>query len=354
MISTRLIAFTFIFTICYLFSDIRLMAQNIPAHHTDSGYRNQYIDDPDKNFFDFLKMKYFGDEDWANHSDLAEEVPIQFVDLETISNASNDMMITWLGHSTFLIQYKNINILTDPIFSNRASPIPFMGPKRYIPHVIDYSQLPEIHYVIISHNHYDHLDNKAIKLLGDDPFYLVPLGLYDWFEKNGINANRVEELDWWNSKVFEQLTITAMPSQHWSARNLFDQRKTLWASWSFNYGAFKLWFAGDTGYNAVQFKEIGERSNGFDVSLIPIGGYLPRSFMSAYHVNPDEAIQIHQDIKSKLSIGMHWGTFPLTAEGPIDPKLELEKQLISHELPDQSFITMSVGETILVPNTVMQ
>ena len=136
-----------------------------------------------------------------------------------------------------------------------------------------------------------------------------------------------------------------MPSQHWSARGLFDRHKTLWASWLLNIGGTKIWFAGDTGYNEFQFKEIGDVSNGVDIALIPIGGYLPRHFMKAYHVDPEEAVKIHKDVRAKVSLGMHWGTFPLTAEGPIDPVLELERQIKSYNLADGSFLTMNVGET---------
>jgi len=338
----------YVFALCETYWSNELLAQEIPAHHGDVGFKNLYIEDPDKNIFDYLRLRYFGNHEWSNHRIRADEVPIQLLDLNEISNESGRLKISWLGHSTFLIQYGGINILTDPIFSNRASPFRFVGPKRYIPHVIDYTLLPEIDFVVISHNHYDHLDKKAVKLLGENPFYLVPLGLSEWFEENGVSNNRVKEFDWWQHQRFDQLSITAMPSQHWSSRSLSDRLQTLWASWSIDFTDIKLWFAGDTGYNPVQFKEIGRHSDGFDVSLIPIGGYLPRGFMSAYHVNPSEAIQIHKDVKSTFSIGMHWGTFPLTAEGPIDPKLELEKQISAHGISDKDFATMSVGETLSI------
>ena len=317
-----------------------------PAHHTADGFKNLHIADPDKTFFNFLFMKYFGDTEWADHEARAAEVPTRPVDPQSLSPAAGDMTITWLGHSTFLIQWAGKNILTDPIFANRASPVTFAGPKRYIPHVIDYAELPSIDYVVISHDHYDHLDRTAVSLLGDGPFYLVPLRLKAWFVENGVSTTRVSELDWWDQADFPDIRFQAMPAQHWSGRGPFGRRKTLWASWLIELDGTKLWFAGDTGYNPVQFKEIGRATGGVDVALIPIGGYVPRWFMGPYHVNPEEAIKIHRDIGATTSIGMHWGTFPLTAEGPIDPQRELEKQKALYGMAPGAFITMTVGETL--------
>lgn len=316
------------------------------AHHTANGYRNLHIEDPDKNFFDFLAMRWFGDTEWADHAARAAEVPVKDLDLETVRKPSQSIRISWLGHSTFLLQGKDRNILTDPAFGARVSPFSFAGPKRYTRHVVDYAALPPIDIVIISHNHYDHLDIAAVQLLGNRPRYLVPLGLKAWFVENGIAADRVREMDWWDSASVEGLDIQAMPSQHWSARGLNDRRETLWASWLIQLEGRKVWFAGDTGYNPVQFKEIGRAARGIDIALIPIGGYAPRPFMRLYHVNPEEAIRIHKDIGARESIGMHWGTYPLTAEGPIDPVLELEKQKKAYKLMPEAFITMTIGESI--------
>lgn len=319
---------------------------NKPAHHAEGGFKNLHIEDSKKSFFDFLGMKFFGDTEWADHAARAGEVPVQDLDVEKVHQPSASIRISWLGHSTFLIQGKRVNILTDPAFGARVSPISFAGPERYTRHVVDYAKLPRIDYVVISHNHYDHLDRAAIDELGNEPVYLVPLGLKPWFVDAGIDAARVKEMDWWDQASFSELEVQAMPSQHWSARGLFDRRETLWASWLISLEGQKVWFAGDTGYNDVQFKEIGDRAGGIDIALIPIGGYAPRSFMRLYHVSPEEAIKIHQDIGARQSIGMHWGTYPLTAEGPIDPVVELEKQRIAYRLKPSEFITMTLGESI--------
>jgi N-acyl-phosphatidylethanolamine-hydrolysing phospholipase D len=317
-----------------------------PPHHTANGFRNLHIEHSNKSFFDFIALRYFSNTVWADHEARADEVPIQRIELSMVQNPPKNVQISWLGHSTFLIQKDGLNILTDPIFGDRASPVSFAGPKRYVPHVMDYKDLPKIDYVIISHNHYDHLDNVAVRHLGDQPVYLVPLGLKPWFIYQGVSPGRIVERDWWDRSQFEDVTIQAMPSQHWSARGLFDRHETLWASWLIDYGDYSIWFAGDTGYNEIQFKEIGAATGGVDLGLIPIGGYAPRSFMKTYHVNPEEAILLHQDIKARKSIGMHWGTFPLTAEGPIDPYVELLKQRELYQLNEEEFITMRVGETL--------
>ncbi len=322
-----------------------------PEHHTTRGFKNLYIEDPSKTFFSFLWMRMFGDEPWADHEKTASQVPFQMLELDRVENPSADkMQVSWLGHSTFLVQYQGINLLTDPIFSNRAAPTSWAGPKRYTPHVVDYSLLPPIDYVVISHNHYDHLDDTAVKLLGNRPLYLVPLGVADWFLDQGIKADRVQELDWWQTVdpalTGEAIRVEAQPSQHWSARGLFDRRETLWASWRVQMGDRSLWFAGDTGYNPILFKEIGRKSGPVDLALIPIGAYDPRSFMQTYHVDPDEAVMIHQDIGAARSIGMHWGTFPLTAEEPMDPVRRLAAAKLREGLGMMEFQALDLGQTI--------
>lgn len=319
-----------------------------PAHHTENGFKNLYIEPIDKGPFGYLKMKYFGDKPFADHPAEAHQVPIASPDKQAVLQPGSTPQVSWLGHSTFLIQYQGVNVLTDPILSERASPVSFAGPERLVDMPIKYSDLPEIHYVIISHNHYDHLDGETIEMLGNKPFYLVPLGLKEWLVDAGINPDRVEEMDWWDEfkNRPSRLTFTATPCQHWSARGLFDRYKTLWSAWHIQMDDFTIWFGGDTGYNEIQFKEIGERWGGVDLGLIPIGAYAPRWFMKAQHVDPDEAILIHQDIKAKKSIGMHWGTFQLSAEPMMEPVERIEQAVAEGRIKADEFITMSVGETI--------
>ncbi|MFT5276581.1 MAG: N-acyl-phosphatidylethanolamine-hydrolyzing phospholipase D [Granulosicoccus sp.] len=340
-------------------------AYKYKPHHTEESFKNLYVEDTDKNFFDFLELRFLGDEEWAGHASLIHQVPTIAVDVTRI-NAKSDMqtetqqpLVTWLGHSMFLVQHNGLNLLTDPIFSNRASPLSFAGPKRYVKHPMDYAELPRIDIVVISHNHYDHLDNATIEELAqrslqqDSPIqFYVPLGLKSHLIDEGLSSSQVFEMDWWDKAVaqntFGTAEIQALPSQHWSARGLSDRMTTLWASWSIDFGNFKLWFAGDTGYNDIQFKEIGAALGKVDLALIPIGAYAPRWFMKKYHVNPSEALKIHDDVNAKQSIGMHWGTFPLTSEEPGEPVKVLTQEKEEKGITDEQFITLSIGESMLI------
>ncbi len=315
---------------------------NRPAHHTDNGFRNPHIEHSDKTVFSYFLMRVTTAE-WADHVAQRNAVPRQQADREAILKAGEQPQITWVGHSTFLIQYRGINILTDPMFSTRASPFSFVGPKRYTAPGVAIEQLPQIDYVVISHNHYDHLDAATVERLGNATRWLVPLGHRDWFAKRGVT--RLREFDWWDELEEPLLSIVATPSQHWSARGLNDRFKALWASWVIDFGDFRVWFAGDTGYNDTQFRQIGDRFSNVDLALIPIGGYAPRWFMGPMHVNPEEAVQIHLDVNARRSIGMHWGAFPFTAEPVIEPVTRLAKAAQAANLSPGAFTTLRIGET---------
>jgi N-acyl-phosphatidylethanolamine-hydrolysing phospholipase D len=284
-------------------------------------------------------------------------------------------VVTWFGHSSFLIQHAGLNILTDPVFSERVSPVSFAGPKRYMPlpegnlkKLVE--KLPRIDAVVVSHNHYDHLDADTVAALGDVPHWFVPLATAQLVLDLG--ASHVTEMDWWQ---FSNLTVdtipgltvavTCLPCQHFTNRGLFDRGDMLWASWALtftqdNKQPIKIYFGGDTGYRSVPhgfegdestlpgcpaFKEIGEAVGPFDFSLIPIGAYSPRWFMSPIHVNPSDAVDLHLDIRSRQSVGMHWGTFILTDERTDEPPRLLKEELAKRSLPPQSFGVMAHGET---------
>ena len=280
---------------------------------------------------------------WANHHQLAHQVPIRKLDRDRMLNPSVPLQLTWVGHATFLIQFNNQTILTDPVFSNRASPVTFAGPRRYSQPALSISDLPPIDYVVISHNHYDHMDLASIAELGNGPTWIVPLDNASYLQRIGIE--KVVELDWWDAYTDRGLTFTATPAQHWSARGLFDRCDALWSGWVVSDTRQSIYFAGDTGYNEIQFKAIGSRLGPFDVSMIPIGAYEPRWFMKDMHVNPEEAVKIHLDSQSKQSFAMHWGTFPLTAESPGDPPRDLEKALARAQVPSSHFSVLDIGET---------
>ena len=272
---------------------------------------------------------------------------------------ANQPSVTWINHCTFLIQFEGVGLLTDPIWADRCSPIPFLGPKRQHAPALSLAELPMIHFVLISHNHYDHLDKKtvlALDRLNPEITWIVPQGLKKWFKK--LRIKNIVELAWWkeahlsiskNSSL--SFKITSVPSQHFSGRNGFDLNATLWTGWVGEFyrkkGALKrFYFAGDTGYNSHDFKKIGEKWKEMDISFIPIGTYVPRKFMSPVHVEPKDAVQIHQEVYSKLSIGMHWKTFHLSDEPLHQPPYDLFLEMNNKRLNPQSFLVLEPGHQI--------
>jgi len=201
-------------------------------------------------------------------------------------------------------------VVTDPVWSDRCSPVQFAGPARFRPPGVKFEDLPKVDVVVISHNHYDHLDKSTILDLIEkhDPIFVVPLGLDHLIKKWG--ATKIHSFDWWDKQKINSLNIQSVPANHFTSRGTFDRDQTLWCGYILNMNGHKIYFAGDTGYGDV-FKEIGNRIGAIDVSLIPIGAYLPRWFMSPIHVSPKESVLIHKDVNSKHSIGMHFGTFAL-------------------------------------------
>lgn len=322
-----------------------------PTHHREDGFENPYLEQQKRGFLNYLKMRHFSGEVYADYASNAHKVAIMPADLERIRNPGEGLQVTWIGHATMLIQYRGINILTDPMFSDRASFLSFYGPKRHTLPALQIEDLPRIDYVVISHNHYDHLDKKSVQALGSVPIWLVPLKLRDWFINVGIKKERVIESDWWDAHHLGPVTITATPAQHWSARTLWDRKNTLWASWMMEIDNRTIWYSGDTGYNPYQFKEIGANFPEIDLSLISIGAYEPRWFMKDMHVNPEEAVQIHEDVKSRFSLGIHWGAFQLTAEPIDDPPIKLREALLKKRVPLNKFKTISIGETMEVSST---
>jgi len=254
---------------------------------------------------------------------------------------------TWIGHATVLLQAGGFNVLTDPEFSDRSSPVQWAGPKRVVPPGIAIEDLPPIDLVVISHSHYDHLDAGSIRALrrrpgGERTLFAVPLGLAAWFR--GIGVDNVRELDWWESTSLGTLSLTAVPAQHWSQRTLWDRNQTLWAGWVLAVPGFRAYFAGDSGYSPL-FREIGATLGPFDLALIPIGAYEPRWFMQANHVSPEEAVFVHRDVRARRSIGIHWGTFVLSDERLTDPPAQLAEAMQAHGVPPEEFLILKHGET---------
>lgn len=253
--------------------------------------------------------------------------------------------ITYINHSCHLIQLKGLNILTDPIFSKRAGPFSLLGPKRHAAPGIKLHQLPHIHVVLVSHNHYDHMDLPSLKKLEHlyHPLFIVPLGNKKYLKK----FSRVLELDWWQThKINEQQYITMVPAQHWSMRRIGDANKALWAGYWISSGEIKIYFIGDSGYGP-HFKAIAEKMGAPTISFLPIGSYEPRWFMVNHHMNPNEAVQASLDLHSEHNIANHYHTFKLSTEDREDPVEELKNSLKKHNLDEQRFFTPINGETII-------
>ena len=324
-------------------------AEKRPTHHTDSGFTNPHSPLKKTSFLRFLRMRLFGEEDWPDFGNVTGKIPVTAIDLEKLRNPEAAPQITWIGHATVLIQYRGLNILTDPHFSDRASPVSWAGPKRFSPLPLALDQLPPIDLVLLSHNHYDSLDMASVRGLGNRPTWLVPLQHKEWFTHAGIAPEKVIEFDWWQSRRVLDTIVTCTPTQHWSKRSPWDTNKALWSGWAIKIDDFTLWFAGDTGYNPVHFKEIGRRFDGFDLALIPIGGYAPRWFMKIGHVTPEEAVTIHQEVGARTSLGIHWGSFPLTAEPVDEPPKRLKAAVEAAGLSPRSFEAWAIGETRSFP-----
>ncbi len=261
--------------------------------------------------------------------------------------SSNDInYAVWIGHATYLINNGDINILTDPIFSKRASPIGLAGPKRMIPPAMNLKDLPKIDAVVISHNHYDHLDIWSLKKLyklNPKTIFLVPMGDGKTLIRSGIK--NVYEMNWWDAFNHSETTFNFTPVQHWSKRGFFDRNKSLWGGWFLQTEDLVLYHAGDTGYSS-DFKTTQERLGAPDYSFIPIGAYDPRWFMKDSHVNPEEAVQIALDLKTSHSFGMHWGTFTLTDEPVLEPPVRLKAALKERNLEFDFFISPKPGEIL--------
>jgi len=250
----------------------------------------------------------------------------------------------WIGHSTYLLEIDGISILTDPVWDLYCSPIPLRGLKRLSEPPISLADLPRIDIVLLSHNHYDHLDAKTVAALHrfhPQIQWIVPLGLAPWFYRRGIYA--VNEMGWWEHLETKNTAITAVPTQHFSGRTLWDQNKTSWNGYVLECQGKKLYFTGDTGYNPNDFKTIGDHWSHMDLSLIPIGTYVPEKFMQPVHISPKEAVQIHEEVKSRFSLGMHWNTFRLSDEPINRPPFDLYLAMKEKNLPLDTFLPIDIG-----------
>jgi N-acyl-phosphatidylethanolamine-hydrolysing phospholipase D len=314
-----------------------------PSHHVAGGFRNT---DPDfRRPSSWTRWSFVSRRLWAGFAaPRASDAPRIANDGGALRAGFFNPSITWIGHSTLLIQLEGLNVLTDPTWSRRASPLSWAGPRRLIPPGLAFDNLPRIDVVMISHDHYDHLDLATVKRFAEthDPLFLVPLGLKAWFTDNGMS--RVEELDWWQGREYRGVNFVCVPAQHFSQRTLWDGNTRLWASWAVLSRERQLYFSGDTGYFGG-FKEAGERLGPFDLAAMAIGAYLPPEIMKSVHTTPEEAVQAFVDLDARVLLGIHWGTFDL-AEEPLDePPTRMLAEIRRRGIDPERAWILKIGET---------
>jgi L-ascorbate metabolism protein UlaG (beta-lactamase superfamily) len=258
---------------------------------------------------------------------------------------AGEVAVTFVNHATFLIQVAGVNILTDPVWGKRASPFRWIGPKRVRRPGVAFDDLPKIDLILLSHNHYDHLDLRTLKKLGErfGPRVFVAAGDKKLVESAGLKD--VRELDWWDEvQIGSELKVTFTPTQHFSARGLFDRQRSLWGGYMIQSAGRLIYFGGDSGYSS-HFAEIKRRVGSPDISLLGIGAYEPRWFMKPMHMNPAEAVRAHGDLGSKQSIGMHVRTFRMSAEGMDQPVEDLKVARVNAGVGESEFVILSEGGT---------
>jgi N-acyl-phosphatidylethanolamine-hydrolysing phospholipase D len=267
--------------------------------------------------------------------------------------------VTWIGHASFLLQLPGANVLTDPVFGPRASPLTWAGPKRFVRPGLAIDALPPIDAVLVSHDHYDHLDAWSVARLSrgaaKDATWYAPPGYRAWFRRRGVE--RVLELDWWEEAELASspgLRVRSLPARHWTRRRPWEMNRRLWCSYAASSEGIRAYFGGDSGYGPF-YREIGERAGPFDLVLLPIGAYEPRWFMAASHMNPEEAAQAFRDLGRGAAtfVAMHWGTFRLTDEDPLEPPERIRRAWSALGLPERALHVLAVGETVAFSRKVM-
>jgi L-ascorbate metabolism protein UlaG (beta-lactamase superfamily) len=263
--------------------------------------------------------------------------------------SGREIVVTFVNHSTVLIQTEGLNVLTDPVWSNRASPFPFLGPKRYMPAGLAISDLPKIDLILLSHNHYDHMDIKSLQKISqrDQSKIFTTLGNKDYLEVRKIYG--AEDMDWFETKKFsDQLSVDCVPAQHFSSRALTDRNKTLWAGFVLKTPHGDIYFAADTGYGPFADRIRQKYPDGFRLAFLPIGAFKPKRMMNEVHMSPDDAVSLYRDLKVERAVAIHFGTFHLALDGENEAVQILENILSEPENSDIHFDVLWNGQSLKI------
>ena len=347
---SKLLSFLLIF---FVYNNALLAMDNKPYHHLlDGSFRNPEGYPKRDSSFNW-SFKIFNKEKRKLNMDIpAGHIMDKKEVLENIKKYKNNDYIAWIGHATFLIKLGNTTIITDPVFEKNMGPL-FFGPKRYVDPAINLKELPEVNLFLLTHNHYDHLSTRTIQRF---PYkkakVLTPLKLGKYFTKNGYRD--VNEMDWYDEIRVNDLKITFLPAVHWSKRGLWDTNKTLWGNFLIEYKNKKIFFACDTGYGNI-YKDLGEKYGPIDLTFINIGAYnfypmSPQKDKSIYHTNPEEALNIGQDLKSKKILGMHWGTVVLSLEPILEPSKRFKNSSNQYGYDIDDAIIFKIGQIETLEN----
>ena len=333
-----------IFTITY---NNLLFAMEKPYHHLTNGtFRNPEGSPHRDNSFNWSFKIFNKEKKKLNMYIPNDHVISKNKVLENLISNKDKDYIAWIGHATFIIKLGNTTIITDPVFEKNMGPLIF-GPKRFVDPAIDLNEIPEVNLFLLTHNHYDHLSTRTIQRF---PYkkakVLAPLKLGKYFTRNGFKD--VKEMDWYDSVELNDLKITFLPAVHWSKRSLWDTNKTLWGNFLIQYKDKKIFFACDTGYGDI-YKKLGEKYGPIDLTFINIGAYnfypmSPKKDKSIYHTNPEEALSIGQDLKSRKVLGMHWGTVVLSLEPILEPPKRFKENASKYGFKEEDVIIFKIGQ----------
>jgi len=334
--------------IIFVYNSLSIAMEKKPFHHLPDGtFRNPEGSPKIEDFGFNWSFKVFNEEKKKINIDVpADHVINKNEILKNLKENINNDYVAWIGHATFLIKIGNTTIITDPVFEKNMGPLIF-GPKRYVDPAIDLKEIPEVNLFLLTHNHYDHLSTRTIKRF---PYkkakVLAPLKLGKYFTRNGFAD--VSEMDWYEEIKVNDIKITFLPAVHWSKRSLWDTNKTLWGNFLIEYDNKKIFFACDTGYGDI-YKELGKKYGPIDLTFINIGAYnfypmSPRKDKSIYHTNPEEALNIAQDLKSKKVLGMHWGTVVLSLEPIMEPSARFKDNAERYGFNKKDALIFKIGQ----------